>query len=83
MSVVESSQSSALQFDDPAEDPARLPAVGVDGSAGHGTPAATTPGGGPDVSMSTGTSSPLFPSIPRSINQATLVDFVFVDVTTA
>ena len=76
VSVVESSQSSALQFDDPAEYPARLPAVGVDGSAGHGTPAATTPGGGPDISMSTGTSSPLFPSILRSINQATLVDFM-------
>ena len=39
-------------------------------------PAATAPGGGPDVSMLTGTSSPLFPSIPRSINQATLVDFM-------
>ena len=58
VSVIESSQSSALQFDDPAEDPARLPADGVDGSAGLGTPAATTPGDGPDVSMSTGTSSP-------------------------
>ena len=78
VSVVESSQSSALQFDDLAEAdvPARLPAAGVDGSAGHETPAATMPGGGPDVSMSTGTSSPLFPSILRSINQATLVDFM-------
>ena len=75
VSVVESSHSWALQFDDPVESdgPARHP---VDGSAGHGTPAATTAGGGPDVSMLTGTSSPLFPSIPRSINQATLVDFM-------
>ena len=39
-------------------------------------PAATAPGGAPDVSMLTGTRSPLFPSIPKTINQATLVDFM-------
>ena len=78
VSVVESSHSSDLHFDEPdeSEGPARLPAEGVDGSAGHGTPAATAPGGGPDVSMLTGTRSPLFPSIPKTINQATLVDFM-------
>ena len=78
VSVVESSHSSDLHFDEPDESdgPARLPAEGVDGSAGHGTPAATAPGGGPDVSMSTGTSSPLFPSITKTINQATLVDLM-------
>ena len=78
VSVVESSHSSELQFDEPDEPdgPARHPAEGVDGTAGHGTPAAITPGGGPDVSMSTGTSRPLFPSIPRSINQEMLVDFM-------
>ena len=38
--TVDSSDSSALHFDDPAEseDPTRQPAVGMDGSAGHGTP---------------------------------------------
>ena len=76
--TVDSSDSSALQFDDPAESdgPSRHPAAGVDGSAGHGTPAGTTPAGGPDASVLTGTSSPLFPSIPTSINQATLIDFM-------
>ena len=33
--------------------------------------------GGPDVSIQMGTSTPLlFPSIPKTINQATLVDFM-------
>ena len=78
VSVVESSHSSDLHFDEPDESdgPARLPAEGVDGSVGHGTPAATAPGGGPDISMLTGTRSPLFPSIPKTINLATLVDFM-------
>ena len=72
------SDSSALQFDDSAESdgPARHPAAGVDRSAGHGTPAGTTLVGGPDASVLTGTSSLLFPSIPTSINQATLIDFM-------
>ena len=48
----------------------------VDGSARQENPAAT-PVGGPDVSIQTGTSTPLlFPSIPKTINQATLVDFM-------
>ena len=78
--TVDSSDSSALHFDDPVEsdDPTRHQAVGMDGSAGHGTPAGTTPAGGPDASVLTGTSSPLFPSIPTSINQATLIDFISI-----
>ena len=65
---------SELHFDEPDETdgPARLPT-----EARLGTPAATSPAGdGSDVSRSTGTSSLLFPSIPRSINQETLVDFM-------
>ena len=76
--MVESSHSSQLRFDDPDDfdGPAPLPAAGVDGSARQENPAAT-PVGGPDVSIQTGTSTPLlFPSIPKTINQATLVDFM-------
>ena len=79
VSVVESSHSSDLGIDelDESDGPASLPAAWVDGSAGHGNPAANTPGGGPDVSMLTGTSTPpLFPSIPKTINQSTLVDLM-------
>ena len=67
------SQKSELQFNEPDETdgPAPLPT-----ESRLGTPAATSPGDGPDVSRSTGTSSLLFPSIPRSINQETLVDFM-------
>ena len=78
VSLVESSQSSQLRFDDPddSDGPAPLPAAGVDGSAGQENPAAT-PVGGPDVSILTGTSTPpLFPSISKTINQSTLVDFM-------
>ena len=78
VSIVESSQSSDLHFDDPDESdgPAPLPAAGVDGSAGQGNPAAT-PVGGPDVSSLMGTSTPpLFPSMPKTIDQSTLVDFI-------
>ena len=78
VSMVESSHSSVLRFDDPddSDGPAPLPAAGVDVSAGHENPAAT-PVGGPDVSSLTGTSTPpLFPSIPKTINQSTLVDFM-------
>ena len=78
VSMVESSHSSQLRFDDPDDfdGPAPLPAAGVDGSARQENPAAT-PVGGPDVSIQTGTSTPLlFPSIPKTINQATLVDFM-------
>ena len=76
--TADSSDSSALHLDDPAEsdDPTRHPAVEMDGSAGHGILAGTTPAGGPDASVLTGTSSPLFPSIPTSINQATLINFM-------
>ena len=76
--MVESSHSSQLRFDDPddSDGPTPLPAAGVDGSAGQENPAAT-PVGGPDVSILTGTSTPpLFPSIPKTINQSTLVDFM-------
>ena len=76
--MVESSHSSQLRFDDPDDfdGPAPLPAAGVDGSARQENPAAT-PVGGSDVSIQTGTSTPLlFPSIPKTINQATLVDFM-------
>ena len=76
--MVESSHSSQLRFDDPDDfdGPAPLPAAGVDASARQENPAAT-PVGGPDVSIQTGTSTPLlFPSIPKTINQATLVDFM-------
>ena len=56
--------------------PAPLPAAGVDGLVGQGNPAAT-PVGGPDVSSLTGTSTPsLFPSMPKTIDQSTLVDFI-------
>ena len=78
VSMVESSHSSQLRFDDldDFDGPAPLPAAGVDGSARQENPAAT-PVGGPDVSIQTGTSTPLlFPSIPKTINQATLVDFM-------
>ena len=78
VSMVESSHSSQLRFDDPddSDGPAPLPAAGGDGSAGQEHPAAT-PVGGPDVSILTGTSTPpLFPSIPKTINQSTLVDFM-------
>ena len=78
VSMVESSHSSQLRFDDTdnLDGPAPLPAAGVDGSAGQGNPAAM-PVGGPDVSSMTGTSTPPpFPSIPKTINQATLVDFM-------
>ena len=67
---------SELQFDKPDE---------TDGPACHptearlGTPAVTSPGDGPDVSRSTGTSSLLFPSIPRNTGRL----YVDVDVTTA
>ena len=36
----------------------------------------TTPAGGPDASVLTGTSSTFFPAIRTSINQATLIDFL-------
>ena len=45
------------------------PAV-VDGPVAHGTPAGNMPAAGQDVS------SLLFPSLPRAINQTTLIDFM-------
>ena len=69
---------SALQFEDPAtlEGPAHHQPLVLDGPAAHGTPAGNTPLGGKDASIVTGVSSPLFPSMPTSINQATLIDFM-------
>ena len=46
------------------------------GSAGHGTPAGTTPVARQDTSMVSDVSTLIFPSLLRSINQATLVDFM-------
>ena len=44
-----------------------------DGSAAQGTPAGTTPVARQDISMVSDVSSLMFPSLPRNINQATLV----------
>ena len=68
----------ALQFDDPAgvAGPARLQPLAFDGPAAHGTPAGNRPSAGQDSSILTGVSSPLFPSMPTAINQATLIDFM-------
>ena len=51
------------------------PAV-VDGPVAHGTPAGNTPAAGQDSSMLSDVSSLLFPSLPRAINQTTLIDFI-------
>ena len=66
----------ALQFDDPAalDGPAGHQPLALDGPAAHGTPTGNTPSGGQDASILMGVSSPLFPSMPTSINQATLID---------
>ena len=50
--------------------------VRVGGSAGHDTPAGTTPVARQDTSMVSDVSSLMFPSLLRSINQVTLVDFM-------
>ena len=47
-----------------------------DGSADQDTPTGTTPGIGHDTSMGSDASSLTFPSLPRNISQATLVDFM-------
>ena len=74
----------ALNDDDPAgvagpahhQNPAvDSPAV-VDGPVAHGTPAGNTPSTGQDSSMLSDVSSLLFPSLPRAINQTTLIDFI-------
>ena len=69
---------SALQFDDLAtlDGPARHQPLVLDGQAAHGTPTGNTPLGGQDASILTGVSSLLFLSMPTSINQATLIDFM-------
>ena len=79
VSVVDSSHSSQLRFDDPddSDGPAPLPAAGVDGSAGQENPAAT-PVGGPDVSILTGTSLPFHSEDHQSVNTGGL--YVVVDV---
>ena len=51
------------------------PAV-VDGPVAHGTPAGNTPAAGQDSSMLSDVSSLLFPSLPRAINQTTLIDLM-------
>ena len=68
----------ALQFDHPAtlDGPACPQPLALDGPAAHGTPAGNTPSGGQDASILTGVSSLLFLSMPTSINQATLIDFM-------
>ena len=47
-----------------------------DGPVAQGTPAENTPAAGQDTSMVSDVSSLLFPSLPRNINQANLVDFM-------
>ena len=47
-----------------------------DGPVAQGTPAGTTPAAGQDTSMVSDVSRLLFPSLPRNINQATLLDFM-------
>ena len=70
--------SPALQDDDPAgvAGPAHLQTFALEDSAALGTPARNTPSAGRDSSILTGVSSPLFPSMPTSINQAKLIDFM-------
>ena len=49
----------------------------VDGPAvSHGTPAGNTPAAGQDSSMLSDVSSLLFPSLPRAINQTTMIYFM-------
>ena len=71
------------QDDDPAvadsahpQKPAGDDSSRGDGSADQDTPTGTTPVTGQDTSMGSDTSSLTFPSLPRSISQATLVDFM-------
>ena len=51
------------------------PAV-VDEPVAYGTPAGSTPAAAQDSSMLLDVSSLLFPSLPRAINQTTLIDFM-------
>ena len=48
----------------------------IDEPVAHGTPAGNTPAAGQDSSMFLDVSSLLFPSLPRAINQTTLIDFM-------
>ena len=74
----------ALDDDDPAgvaspahhQNPAVDGPAVVDGPVAHGTPAGNTPAAGQDSSMLSDVSSLLFPSLPRAINQTTLIDFM-------
>ena len=74
----------ALDDDDPAgvagpahhQNPAVDGPAVVDGPVAHGTPAGNTPAAGQDSSMLSVVSSLLFPSLPRAINQTTLIDFM-------
>ena len=62
---------SAHPQDSAGDDSARC-----DGSAAQGTPAGTTPVPRQDTSMVSDVSSLMFPSLPRNINQVTLVNFM-------
>ena len=74
----------ALDDDDPAgvaspahhQNPAVYSPAVVDGPVAHGTPAGNTPAAGQDSSMLSDVSSLLFPSLPRAINQTTLIYFM-------
>ena len=76
--------SPALDDDNPAgvagpahhQNPAVDGPAVVDGPVAHGTPAGNTPAAGQDSSMLSDVSSLLFPSLPRAINQTTLIDFM-------
>ena len=76
--------SPALNDDDPAgvagpahhQNPAVDGPTVVDGPVAHGTPAGNTPAAGQDSSTLSDVSSLLFPSLPRAINQTTLIDFM-------
>ena len=71
------------QDDDPAvadsahpQKPAGDDSARGDGSVDQDTPTGTTPVTGQDTSMGSDASSLTFPSLPRNISQATLVDFM-------
>ena len=74
----------AIDDDDPAgvagpahhQNPAVDGPAVVDGPVAHDTPAGHTPAAWQDSSMLSDVSSLLFPSLPRAINQTTLIDFM-------
>ena len=58
------------------QDSARDDSASSDGPAAQGTPAGTAPVDIHDTSIVSDVSSLMFPSMPRSINQETLLDFM-------